>query len=302
MNVILSTRPGEFGELAVGAIREFARDVVGDANIATFAGSSAPIDWSPLADAGWDELGIVEDGEGATLRDLAAAGTAWGRYCLPAPFVCTVLAKRHSAAARAVEGAVTFAIPVATAAPGYGYVPFGQVPGIQVATGLGAGDDTVIGLEASEPDDLGLTLLASEAPLVTSFSQTAAREIAVVSAAEAAGAAARLVDEGVAYVRQREQFGKPVGSFQAVKHHLANALIAAQSAETATVWAALQPDQYAIRRSRFAVDQSIRAAELVIQVHGGMGFTWEMGLHFYLRHIMAVREIVAGLEAEGALR
>lgn len=297
MSVIESTKPGEFGELAVDAIREFARGAVGEANIATFANEGVAIDWSPLADADWDLLGVVEDGEGASLRDLVAAGSAWGRACVPAPFISTVLAKRHSAAAREVDGPVTFAVPIGTAEPGAGYIPFGQVPGIRVATGLGAGDDSVLDAPAGEADDLGLTLLALQAPLVSRFSDVAAREIAVVAAAEAAGAAARLVDEGVAYVQQREQFGRPVGSFQAVKHHLANALMAAQNADTATIWASLHADEEAFRRARFAVDQSIRAAELVIQVHGGMGFTWEMGLHFYLRHMMAAREIVLGLEA-----
>lgn len=49
------------------------------------------------------------------------------------------------------------------------------------------------------------------------------------------------------------------------------------------------------RGALFAVDQSIEVAEIAIQVHGGLGFTWEMGLHFYLRHMLAVRELVSGL-------
>ncbi|MGC7551652.1 acyl-CoA dehydrogenase family protein, partial [Pandoraea pneumonica] len=86
----------------------------------------------------------------------------------------------------------------------------------------------------------------------------------------------------------------PVGSFQAVKHRLASALIATEAAEAAVTWASLDA-QRVHKTTAFAVDQSIAVAEAAIQVHGGLGFTWEMGLHFYLKHMLQIRDLLPGL-------
>lgn len=103
-------------------------------------------------------------------------------------------------------------------------------------------------------------------------------------AAASVGAAARALDIGVAYVRDRYQFGVPVGSFQAVKHRLANAYIELLHARalvrralavegTATVWEA-----------RLAADRCERTvAEAALQVHGGIGFTSEVPIHLFLK-------------------
>lgn len=291
-----TTRPSEIGELARESIAEIVVRTLGGASVTTYAEAGSPLDWDVIARGEWDSIGVLDDdGDGATTRDLAELGLAWGRWCIPLPLMPTVLAKRHSEAAREHDGPVTFALPLAGRADGLGSVPYGQTDGVVLATGMGAGQDSLVAVGDGERDGfdfLARSLLSSRR---TKFSPAAAREVAVVLAAESAGAAARLVDDGVAYVTERKQFGRPVGSFQAVKHHLANALIAAELAETAVIWGSVNPAE-SFRGSAYAIGRAIAAAELVVQTHGGIGFTWEMGLHFFLRRMLAAREVVSGLE------
>lgn len=290
---LITTRPGELGELAAESIAEMLARSVGGSSITTYAESTPPLAWDAIAGGGWDQIGIDEDGEPAPLRDLVEVARIWGRYCLQQPLLPGILARRHSVAAREHDGPVSVAIPSATVPDG-AIVPYGQVPGMVVATGLGAGEDRLepVGSGTAAGSDILLRAYQVDAP--TRFSPGAASELAVLLAAEATGAAARLVDDGVEFARQREQFGRPIGSFQAVKHLLADALILSETAETAVIWSSLHP-QDSIRGSLFAIDRSISVGELVLQVHGGIGFTWELGLHFYLRRMVSARELVAGL-------
>ncbi|MFD5476669.1 acyl-CoA dehydrogenase family protein [Streptomyces hawaiiensis] len=108
-------------------------------------------------------------------------------------------------------------------------------------------------------------------------------------AAEAAGAAGRVLERTVAYVGQREQFGRPVGSFQAVKHRLADAYVQVQAARSAAyyaAWAAVTPAGEE-RAGGLALAQALealrRAAAEGIQLHGGIGFTWEHEAHLYFK-------------------
>lgn len=289
-----TTGPSELGVLAAESIGEFLQKAVGRSSIVSYVEGQSPLNWNALDDAGWTDVGVRENGEGATLRDLVEIARVWGESCIPLPFISTVMAKRHSAAARASDCAVTVAVATPTLGAGSAYIPFGQIPGIVVATGLGVGRDSVIEVPLGQQDALGLTLRGLEAEATSDFSAEAALEFAVVWASEAVGAARRLLDDSIAYASERKQFGKQIGSFQAVKHHLANALIAAELAESAVIWASLEPAE-AFRGSLFAVDKSIEVAEIAIQVHGGLGFTWEVGLHFYLRHMIAIRELISGL-------
>lgn len=288
------TRPGELGELASEAIADMIARATGGDPVTAYAESEPPLTWAAISEGGWDLAGSDED---ATLRDLAEIARVWGRACLPLPLIPSLIAKRNSPVAAQVEGAVTFAVPSGTRREG-GLIPYGQLD-VVVATALGGADDRVVAVPDGESDGFDLLLRASHSPFVTSFSPTAARETAVLFAAEAAGAAARLLDDGIAFVKEREQFGRPVGSFQAVKHHLANALIHSEQAETAVIWASLHEEE-AFRGALFAIDHSIAVGELVLQVHGGMGFTWELGLHFFLRRMVTAIELVNGLAAAHA--
>jgi alkylation response protein AidB-like acyl-CoA dehydrogenase len=105
-----------------------------------------------------------------------------------------------------------------------------------------------------------------------------------------------MLDIAVAYVKQREQFGQPVGKFQAVKHHLADALRLAQESESAVIWAAADAPRVS-PALEVAFDSALRAAEIGVQAHGGMGFTWELGLHVYLRQIVSLRQLALSAAA-----
>jgi hypothetical protein len=293
---LLTTRPGEIGLLAAGAIRSALIKATDQANISTYIEGTSPLAWNDISDAGWDLVGIKEDDESATLRDLVEIAKAWGEITVQLPLLSSIMAKRHSTAAAEHEGPVTFSVQTQSLDAGTGLMPFGQIADIQVLTELGRENGSLVSIESPVVDDFAPSLLTAQASQITIFSADAAREISVVWAAEGSGIAKRAIADAVAYAKERKQFGKPIGSFQAVKHHLANAHMHVEQAETAAIWGSLDPVN-AHRSAVHSLNLSIKAIELSIQVHGGMGFTWEMGLHFYLRHAIALREMVNALGA-----
>lgn len=113
---------------------------------------------------------------------------------------------------------------------------------------------------------------------------------AVAVAAQAVGGTARVLDMTVSYAKVREQFGRPIGSFQAVKHMCAAMLVdleAARSASYYALWAvSVDADDVPALASlakAFCVDTYLSVAGRSIQVHGGIGFTWEHPAHLYLK-------------------
>jgi alkylation response protein AidB-like acyl-CoA dehydrogenase len=129
--------------------------------------------------------------------------------------------------------------------------------------------------------------------------------LAVHRAFDALGGAARLLGMTVAYAGQREQFGAVIGSFQAVKHHCADMAVGVEAGRSGLWAAALSLDGAADDvRSRassaavaYAKSAASRVAGNALQVHGGIGFTWEHDLHLFLRRIK-VDEAVDGSVAE----
>ncbi|OIJ69898.1 acyl-CoA dehydrogenase family protein [Streptomyces mangrovisoli] len=109
---------------------------------------------------------------------------------------------------------------------------------------------------------------------------------AAVLACEAAGAAARALERTVEYVAQREQFGRAVGSFQAVKHRLADVYVQVQAARSAAYYAAWAT-AHGERAGALALAQGLKALRAAsaegIQLHGGIGFTWEHEAHLYFK-------------------
>jgi alkylation response protein AidB-like acyl-CoA dehydrogenase len=109
---------------------------------------------------------------------------------------------------------------------------------------------------------------------------------ATVLACEAVGAAGRVLERTVEYVRQREQFGRPVGSFQAVKHRLADVYVAVQAARSAAyyaAWGAAHGEHVGALALAQALEALRTAAAEGIQLHGGIGFTWEHDAHLYFK-------------------
>ena len=120
-------------------------------------------------------------------------------------------------------------------------------------------------------------------------------------AAEAVGGASDCVDAAVDYAKVRQQFGRTIATFQAVKHHCANMLVATESA-IAAVWdasrAAAEDEEQFRLIAAVAAAQAFpayaRNAELNIQVHGGIGFTWEHDAHLHLRRALVSSALFGG--------
>jgi alkylation response protein AidB-like acyl-CoA dehydrogenase len=115
---------------------------------------------------------------------------------------------------------------------------------------------------------------------------------AVSAATFMTGIAGRVLDTTVDYVKQRNQFGKPIGSFQAIKHKCADMAVAVDSSRSAAYYAAWTLSGEASERSKavstaksFCGDSARFVCNEGTQLHGGMGFTWALGLHLYLRRV-----------------
>ncbi|MGA6224595.1 acyl-CoA dehydrogenase family protein [Streptomyces umbrinus] len=110
---------------------------------------------------------------------------------------------------------------------------------------------------------------------------------AAVLAAEAVGAADRVLERTVEYVKQREQFGRAIGSFQAVKHRLADLYVQVQAARSAAYYAAWATGAGEERVGGLALAQALEALRITsseaVQLHGGIGFTWEHEAHLYFK-------------------
>jgi alkylation response protein AidB-like acyl-CoA dehydrogenase len=129
-------------------------------------------------------------------------------------------------------------------------------------------------------------------------------------ALEAVGVAQRALELGIEYVSQREQFGKKIGTYQAVSHPLADTYVETELARSLAYWAAwcvAEEDEQApvavAAAKSMAAETAVAACERSIQVHGGIGFTWEHVLHRYYKraqwidafggHAARQREVVA---------
>jgi alkylation response protein AidB-like acyl-CoA dehydrogenase len=112
----------------------------------------------------------------------------------------------------------------------------------------------------------------------------------VALAAESTGLAQRALDMSVAYAKDRQQFGRPIGAYQAVSHRCAQMLLETENSRSAVygaAWAAdAEPESLPLAASTakaYASDAGWRVPDAAIQVHGGIGFTWEHDLHFFLK-------------------
>jgi alkylation response protein AidB-like acyl-CoA dehydrogenase len=165
---------------------------------------------------------------------------------------------------------------------------------------------------------------AAAEPLAAARSQQVAHAYATIItalAAENVGVAQRTMEMAVAYAKDRKQFDRPVGSYQAVSHRCAQMLLEVEGARSVSYWAGWALDhepstapRAASMAKAYAGDAGFRVAASALQVHGGIGFTWEHDLHFFLKRAKAnahafgdsrwhrdrVAEL-AGVTASGAL-
>jgi alkylation response protein AidB-like acyl-CoA dehydrogenase len=260
--------------------------------------------WEQLADLGVTALAVPEkfDGLGADPVDLVVALERLGRWCVPGPVaesiaVAPVLLAadehadhagqaEHSAALAAGELIATVAMPP-------------QVP------------------RAVDADTAGLVLLATEDGVseaakgdrhesvdpsrrlydVTATGETWQADVqrayefgALAIAAQLVGAAEALRDAAVDYARQRTQFGRVIGSYQAIKHKLADVHIAIELARPLVYGAALSLEARDVSAAKAAASEAgLLAARSALQTHGAIGFTQEHDLSLLLLRVQALR-------------
>jgi alkylation response protein AidB-like acyl-CoA dehydrogenase len=118
--------------------------------------------------------------------------------------------------------------------------------------------------------------------------------IAVAIAAELVGVSQRAMEMAVEYAKDRQQFGRPIGAYQAVSHRCAQMLLEVESARSAVLYAGWAADQEpeslplaSAMAKAYASDTGWRVTASALQVHGGIGFTWEHDLHFFLKRAKA---------------
>jgi 3-oxochol-4-en-24-oyl-CoA dehydrogenase len=290
-----------------------------------------PAFWADLAALGLLGLHIPEEhgGSGFGLAETLVVAEQMGRQLAPGPFCPTVVVSAVLAAAgpddlrkrllpglaegtvigaAALGGEVTCAGGVATGKAGV--VISGHLADVLLVP---AGDDVLVieksagGVRADVPANLDQSRRAARVSLdaapatVLPGARGLLTDVArAVFAAEAAGIAAETTEQAAEYAKVRQQFGRPIATFQAVKHHCANMLVAAELA-TAAAWDAGRAgldggDQLSFTAAiaaALAVPAAVGNANLNIQVHGGIGFTWEHDAHLYLRRAAAVAAVVA---------
>ncbi|MFE9998226.1 acyl-CoA dehydrogenase family protein [Streptomyces avermitilis] len=220
--------------------------------------------WRELGAAGFFVLRLpeAEGGVGLGLPEAVLAFEEAGRVLLPGPLVATHLAAGEVAGAATGE-------TVVTAVHG-GLVEW--LAQADVVRGDTAGAEPLRSVDPLTPLHR-VPGTAEPAPLVM-----------LLTAAEQLGTAARTCELAVQHARTREQFGQPVGAFQAVKHLCAEMLVRVETARVAVYAAAVTADPLDIAAARLLADEAaVRGARDCLQVHGGMGFTWESDVHLYLK-------------------
>ncbi|MEB3970926.1 acyl-CoA dehydrogenase [Mycobacterium ulcerans] len=288
---------------------------------------SRPPFWQDMVELGWLGLHIDErhGGSGYGLPELVVVVEELGRAVAPGPFVPTVIASAVLAKegsdeqqTRLLPGLIDGTVTAGIGLDGNVRVENGVASGdagIVLGAGLAelllvaAGDDVLVldrgrsGVSVEVPDNFDPTrrsgrvrlheVKVSAQDLLSGARAAALARARTVLAAEAVGGAADCVDAAVAYAKVRQQFGRTIATFQAVKHHCANMLVAAESG-IAAVWDAARAatedeEQFqliAAVAALLAFPAYARNAELNIQVHGGIGFTWEHDAHLHLRRAL----------------
>ena len=294
-----------------------------------------PAFWRELGQLGWLGLHLPEEhgGSGFGLPEIVIVAEEMGRAVAPGPFVPTTIASAvlavagsAQAQARLLPGLADGSVIGAVALAGDVRVADGKASGqagpvlsggladvLLVATG---GDVALIdchdeGVTVTVPANLDparrsarITLDGVRAEVMPGAGQMLTDLARTILAAEATGVARATTEMASAYAKVREQFGRPIGMFQAVKHHCANMLVGAELA-TAAVWDAARAaagggDQFtytAAIAATLALAAADENANLNTQVHGGIGFTWEHDAHLYLRRATAIEAII---DAEAA--
>jgi alkylation response protein AidB-like acyl-CoA dehydrogenase len=292
--------------------------------------------WDDLAAQGWLGLHLPEElgGEGYGLVELAVVLEELGRVCAPGPVLPTVLASAALVVAgdRAQQERWLPGLADGSLVGAVGFSPGAPVLGGALADVLVLPAPNGDGWAVVERDAVTVTprpsldatrrvatveadselFGAPEHRLASGPGHIAIGELAAtLVAAEAVGGAAWCVDTAASYAKERVQFGRPIGQFQAVKHRCADMLLRTELARAAA-WdaavacdAARDGDPAAREEAAMAAavaaalvpDAFFSAAKDCIQVLGGIGYTWEHDAHVYLKRATAMRQLLPGSAA-----
>lgn len=290
-------------------------------------GDPAPL-WSAIAEGGWYAIGLDDD-DPFGLPGLCILAREAGAHVAATVLVDTAIATRLLPEA-ADSGATALAalepgsdwgletLETAAAARGDGFVVSGVKVGVPHADRSDAllvladagGEVAAVLVDPSAP---GVTVAPEPAldpsarPCRVTLEEAAGRGAvvpapqlsralaigAVAAAAEGVGAASRALDLAVDYAREREQFGRPIGRFQAVQHLLADAHVLRETAWSTVLYAAAALEERAPgdeAAAAIAKAHGARAArevvETALQVFGGVAFTWEHDVHLFQRRVL----------------
>ena len=306
-------------EMTAEAVRGLLDDLCQPADLRRLMASGAARDdnrWSRIVEMGLAGAMVPEAAGGLGLgpADFVLVAEACGYACLPEPLVentgvaLPLLAEAAPDApelARALEGEITVAVghsanPFITDADTAGALIIERDGALHLVDPAHArltaqpAIDPFRRLFTVEFDPAKARLIASPekaAPML----EAALDRGALLAAAQMLGMAQRCVHMAVDYAKERKQFGKPIGSYQAVKHHLATAQVRIEFARPVVHAAAVMlPQADAYSRARIsqaklaAAEAADLAARTAIQVHGAMGYSWEVDVHFYLKRALAL--------------
>jgi alkylation response protein AidB-like acyl-CoA dehydrogenase len=305
------------------ALRDGARELLDGMSpairVRAVAGSDARWDealWAGMVEQGW--LGVAlpesEGGLGLGAVELAVLLEEIGRHVAPVPFLSSVLAIeafRRAGDAATVEQLVggeriACVAWADDARERLGPVAFAPVADVAVVVRTDGRRGTVDAFDlTAAPEARPSAEPAMELTRPLGWLEPRgggrrlggddlARELfdraATGTSVEMLGAAGQVLDMAVEYAKDRVQFGRPIGSFQAVKHRCADMLVDVEGMRSTSYWAswclAADDDAASIAASTaktWCSDASKRVMASALQVHGGIGFTWEHDLHLYLK-------------------
>ena len=266
--------------------------------------------WHELAEMGVFGIHTPEEagGVGLGLADATIVFEELGRVACPGPIVATCLASTLGVDGAAdgrqvigIVGADTLVVEHLEALDALLMHHDGLVERLDPPTGT---------LFPRPLDPLTPVSRVEAMPAGDEISKQAERVIQqgkLLTAAFQIGLGQAAIDLGTEYAGQRQQFGKVIGSFQAVKHLLADAVVAVDIARAGVHAAAVALDEGAgpdfgrtmsIDAARLVAAQAAQlATETCIQVHGGIGFTWELDAHLYLKRSLALDTTFGGIHA-----
>jgi alkylation response protein AidB-like acyl-CoA dehydrogenase len=243
---------------------------------------------------------LLHGDDAETLGRLAAGGCT----ALVVPFSASATSFRPTVRADdygTLQGRVTSVVGALDA--DVLLVPVSTEAGVELhrvgVSGTGVGVEPVVSLDMTRQlADIVLTGAPSIRVVAADSGDTAVREAlelgAALLASEQLGVAQWCLDHTITYLRDRKQFGRPVGGFQAIKHRLADLYVMIESARAAARYAAVtaaddDPDRSvaASVAQAYCSEVAVKAAEECVQLHGGIGMTWEHPAHLYLKRAKA---------------